>query len=147
MMYWDTEARHQPVWITAFLLIPVILNWVNVKQDGILSLCLTGVKALMILALILLGILLPMGALSEPWLQGTGIDYQPVAIDCDVDGEICVPLPGFNCLIFPDFTNAQIGVRFLSSLCFSLELPVASLRFGSVVSMLFSPIQVVKTSD
>lgn len=99
MAFWlPKDQYNSSIWITVFLIIPVLFNNFNVRRYGEIEFWLTVVKVATIVGLIFLGILLPMGA-SPTRLLGT----DPVTlnlVECPSDPSsniVCVGTPGFGC--------------------------------------------------
>jgi amino acid permease len=101
MAFWIPKTQVNPaVWISVFLLIPVLFNNFNVRRYGEFEYWLTVSKLVTISGLIILGILLPMGASAGVRLLGTDNNNQP--IECpDPTGKDCLSLPGFQCIPIP----------------------------------------------
>jgi len=91
------ERGLNPLWISVFLFIPFVLNLFNTRRFGEIEYWLTIVKVTTITALIVLGILLPMGGTSKPPLLGN-IGTEPMA--CSNSTVDCLERPGFNCTFF-----------------------------------------------
>ena len=89
--YWT--SIHPAIWITIFLIVPILFNFFNVRRYGEIEFWLTTIKITTIVGLIFLGLLLAMGVSTNP-LLGTSVQYTPVECANNVVGQ-CVPPPGF----------------------------------------------------
>jgi amino acid permease len=97
MLLWT--PFEQGVFITIFLLIPIVFNFFNVRRYGEIEFWLTTIKVTTIVLLIVLGFLLAMTA-STTQLLGTDANYRPVPCSENVIGQ-CVPPPGFASISIP----------------------------------------------
>jgi len=103
MAFWlPHEQYNSAIWISVFLVIPVLFNLFNVRRYGEIEFWLTVTKVVTIVGLIILGILLPMNASSTTRLLGTNLDTLEL-VECPpggVSGNItCVGAPGFGCTV------------------------------------------------
>ena len=82
------------VWISIFLILPILFNFFNVRRYGEIEFWLASVKVITVTGLIVLGILLPMGASStRPLLGHNGTE----PAQCSEFPDDCVEQPGFYC--------------------------------------------------
>jgi amino acid permease len=102
MAFWLPNDKYNPsIWISVFLVIPVLFNMFNVRRYGEIEFWLTVIKLITIVGLIVLGILLPMNASPTTRLLGTDLDTLEL-VECPssdvVSGNVtCVGTPGFGC--------------------------------------------------
>jgi amino acid permease len=102
--YWIQE--NTAVWITVFIIPPIIFNLLNVRRFGEIEFWLSGIKVYTFVGLIMLGFLLLMGASTAPQLLGTrplnNVTHYPL-IQCNNSTlDDCVSSPGFNCTTLVD---------------------------------------------
>lgn len=97
MATWVTEEKYRYVWISCFFFILFLFNLLNVRRYGEIEYWMTVIKVITIVAIIILGFLLPMGVSSDTRQLGTTsnntVEYCLVV--SDTNG--CLPLPGFDC--------------------------------------------------
>lgn len=112
MSYWvDTDRVPQWAWITAFIFIPVIFNFLAVRRFGEGEFVLTALKMATIVGLIIIGILLPWGASAGTrklgYVEQHSTDGSVTLLDAFVScpdplnppaGVQCLPSPGFACI-------------------------------------------------
>lgn len=102
--YWIQE--NTALWISVFIIPPIIFNLLNVRRFGEIEFWLSGIKVYTFVGLIILGFLLLMGASTAPQLLGTrpfnNVTHYPL-IQCDNGTrDDCVSSPGFNCTTLVD---------------------------------------------
>lgn len=88
-----TSTVNRQLWIAIFLAITLMLNAFNVSLFGKIEFWITSIKMLFVLALIVLGLILPLDAVSSGRALGTV--NGTVSVQC----ESC-PSPGFDCRSF-----------------------------------------------
>jgi hypothetical protein len=123
-----TLTVNRKLWIAIFLLTTLMLNAFNVSLLGKTGFWITSIKMLFILALIVLGLILPMDAVSS--CRALGTVNGTVSFQC----ESC-SLPGFNCISFrPGWLRYRLeGNRVQGVYCPSnIRIP------SGVLGMLFS---------
>ena len=97
MEFWVPNLS-SAVWVSAFFLVPIGFNFFNVRRYGAFEFYLTSIKVVACVGIMILGILLPMGASTQPRLLGTdAATHQPVQCNNVTDG--CLEQPGFNCIV------------------------------------------------
>src|SRR5437773_1085234 len=77
IVFW-LPGVNSAVWITVFLIIPLVFNNWNVRRYGEIEYWLTVTKIATIVGIIILGVVLPMGASSETRLLGTSPNYEVI---------------------------------------------------------------------
>lgn len=100
MQFWDKSDNLKSVWITIFLLVPLLFNLLNVRRIGEIEYWLTIVKVTTIVGLIILGIVLPMGASVGSRQLGTDGEstlHNLTAVACSSSTMPCLDPPGFPC--------------------------------------------------
>lgn len=113
MAFWPAVSHISPaVWITVFFVPPLLFNNFNVRRYGEFEYCLTVIKIITIVGLIILGILLPMNASLATRLLGTVFNNSTTPdwqlIPCPTNASLniieetktngtCVGTPGFGC--------------------------------------------------
>lgn len=95
--YWDKDQKLAPLWITIFIVAPILFNFLYVRWLGEIEYWFTTVKIILILILIVTGILIAMGLSTDP-LLGTNAQYTPVPCSANEIGD-CVPGPGLISLV------------------------------------------------
>lgn len=95
MKFW-TSSVHPAVWITIYLIPPILFNLFNVRKYGEIEFWLTLQKVITFVLLISYGILMAMQASNIlPW-SGTTSTYDPVPCSQSEANTPCVGGPGFN---------------------------------------------------
>ena len=95
----DKSKYPSEIWITVFLILPVLFNYLNVRRYGEIEYWLTVIKVATFVGIIILGILLPMHASPDAVLLGTSADYQPVVCtENALNGTACLEPQGFDCI-------------------------------------------------
>lgn len=89
---WDPDQRYHALWITMFFIVPIIFNFLYVRNLGEIEYWLTAIKIITILGLIITGILIAVGLSTEPRL-GTSSQYTPLPCSANEIGN-CVSPPG-----------------------------------------------------
>jgi len=105
MSFWlPNHDKYPPeIWVTVFLVIPFLFNFLNVRRYGEIEYWLTVIKVITIVGIIVLGVLLPMNASPNVRLLGTGPDN--ALIECPPNNSTgCVGTPGFGCTNPPNMT-------------------------------------------
>src|SRR5271170_7957930 len=95
---WVSKDINAAVWITIFIWIPVFFNLLNVRRFGEIEFSLTVIKITTILALIVLGVVLPWGASAGT--RKLGYSATDTLLPCPTTptpGIQCLPTPGFAC--------------------------------------------------
>jgi amino acid transporter len=103
MAFWIPSSKISPaVWISIYMVPPMVFNFFNVRRYGEIEFWLTSIKTLTCVGLIVLGILLPMNASPIQPLLGT-VGNNELVVCTDPTNGNCVPVPGFDCdyLFFP----------------------------------------------
>ena len=113
MTFWIPADQISPaVWISVYMLFPIVFNFFNVRRYGEIEFWLTTAKVITCMGLIVLGILLPMGASTTPRLLGTSPKYDLIqCVNATVDN--CVSPPGFVCTFsnISTYLFLQIGEK------------------------------------
>jgi amino acid permease len=98
MSFWvSTDQVNPAVWISIFLVFPIIFNMFNVRRYGEIEFWLTSIKTTTCVGIIILGILIPMGASTATPLWGTNSQHELVPCDLTVVPNNCTGQPGFYC--------------------------------------------------
>lgn len=71
----------------------------NVRRYGEIEYWLTLTKIAAVVGIALFGIILSMGGSTYPRLPGTDVNSHTLLPDCHLNGNNCVPSPGFECIL------------------------------------------------
>jgi amino acid permease len=103
MTLWISEDQVPPeVWISVYMIPPIIFNLFNVRRYGEIEFWLTLQKILTFVLLIIYGLLAAMGASSKQPLSGTDPNYNAILCDNPITDQCVGPL-GFNCISLLDW--------------------------------------------
>lgn len=103
MAFWLPDGP-SAVWISIFYLLPSLFNLFNVRRYGEIEFWLTWVKLVTILGIIVLGVLLPMGAVASQPLLGTSAQGEIIPCPPNPSAGECVSPPGFICIL-PQYSS------------------------------------------
>jgi amino acid permease len=110
MSYWTQDKVPDAVWIVFALLIPIVLNLLNVRKNGEYEYWTSMTKVTMLIILTITGILLALGAVPGlRYLLATDGKNKPVSCELNA-GLSCLENPGFNC------SFRILGLRLISRL-------------------------------
>lgn len=112
MTLWTTVSP--VIWLSIFILLPFLFNFLNLRRYGEVEYWLTVIKVFTLVGIIFLGILLPMGASTSTQLLGTDAQFSPVKCGSITMGQ-CVSPPGFACILLTrktDITDWREGSPF-----------------------------------
>jgi amino acid permease len=114
MGYWCPDVSPF-VWISIFILPPIVFNYFNARRYGDIEYTITAIKIVAILGIIVLGFIIVGGGTDTVALLATNNDTQPVF--CGGKQTNCLLTPGFKCKHF-SFTliDSEIGNNRLSNL-------------------------------
>lgn len=98
MYYWVPDESPY-LWLGIFLILPLLLNLLNVQRIGEIEFVLTAIKIFTIIGIVILGFVLIGGGTNTTYLLGTDATYRPVPCSSNVIGQ-CLSEPGFNCISF-----------------------------------------------
>lgn len=102
MTLWLSKSQVPPeVWISVYMIPPIIFNLFNVRRYGEIEFWLTLQKIFTFLLLINYGLLAAMGASSKEPLSGTDATYNVIPCHNPATDNCVGPL-GFNCITLLD---------------------------------------------
>jgi len=103
MAYWRPDDQ-PAIWITIFIIAPLLFNLLDVRRYGEIEFIFTTIKIYAIFGIIALGfIIIAGGTLTTP-LLGTNNAAQPVPCGNN-QTDPCLPLPGFKCIPLNKFVS------------------------------------------
>ena len=98
MTLWVSKSQvPKEVWISVYMIPPIIFNLFNVRRYGEIEFWHTLQKIFTFVLLIIYGLLAAMGASSKPLLSGTSANYNVIPCD-NPSKDNCVGPLGFNCI-------------------------------------------------
>jgi amino acid transporter len=94
MGYWKPDVSPF-VWISIFVIPPLIFNYFNARRYGDIEYTITAIKIVAILWIIVLGFIIVAGGTGIVPLLATNDNTQPIF--CGENQTDCLPAPGFKC--------------------------------------------------
>jgi amino acid permease len=98
MTSWGIDPKYGPLWIAVFYIPLILFNFLNARRYGEIEFWLTVIKNYTIIAIIILGIILPMGAFAGSRQLATGPDNTVAPCPDNPQPGQCVGIPGFTCI-------------------------------------------------
>jgi amino acid permease len=97
-MYYWVQDESPFLWLGVFLILPILLNLLNVQRIGEIEFVLTAIKIFTLLGIVIFGLVLAGSGTKRMPLLGTDATYHAVPCSENVIGQ-CLSGPGFKCML------------------------------------------------